>query len=390
MHFFFEPEKYMDSFYGPNQSDEYRALKKSLLEIPVNKILQNPEHTRTEFDERELESLAKTINTIGLRHPITVYADGESFVVVSGERRLRAVKLLNREVISAFVVDMKEFTSIKISLMENIGSSDLDPFDLANGLERLRVAEDLIQEDFREMLNITQTNVSKILSVRHLCEEVRDLYRANKEHVNVTNIREFASKTKNRTPDEQVILFKRVLEINDKRDFIRAIRDGQEVGLLINGGDIANNSEADEGGAAQPERNQPEGRRGPRPQGQNLSASDRIEIIQDHVQAILDDLRVDDDYLLTTEFEFEKLEYIISKLMQMYIAMFILFSKESKYPALKGIEQAIENFGNDVLFHREIYDTSCKDHLKLLVEKIRDIDKMIGPQEEDSCTLVPV
>jgi ParB/RepB/Spo0J family partition protein len=390
MHFFFEPEKYIDSFYGPNQSDEYRALKKSLIEIPVNKILQNPDHTRTEFNERELESLAKTIDTIGLRHPITVYADGEFFVVVSGERRLRAFKILNREVISAFVVDKKEFTTIKISLMENIGRSDLDPFDLANGLERLRIAEDLIQEDFREMLNITQTNVSKILSVRHLCDEVRDIYRANKENVNVTNIREFASKTKNRTPDEQVILFKRVLEINDKRDFIRAIRDGQEVGFLVNGGDIANNREGFEGWAAQPERIKPEGMRGPRPQGQNLTASDRIKIIHDNVLLIMDNLRLDDDYLLTTEFDFDKLERIISRLTLTYITMFILFSEQSKYPALTGIEQAIQNFGNDVSFHPENYDTACKNHLKLLVRKIQEIDCTIGPQEEDSCTLVPV
>ena len=85
-----------------------------------------------------------------------------------------------------------------------------------------------------------------------------------------------------------------------------------------------------------------------------------------------------------------ELEYIISKLSLIYIMMASLLNREKKYPALTGVGLAIEIFGNDVLFHREIYDTSCKDHLKLLVEKIQNIDKMIGLQEEDSCTLVPV
>jgi ParB family transcriptional regulator, chromosome partitioning protein len=71
--------------------------------IPVNDVLPNPDQPRTIFDEEELRGLAQSISETGLIQPIVVEKAGDRYVLVDGERRLRACKLLKLEKIEAVV-----------------------------------------------------------------------------------------------------------------------------------------------------------------------------------------------------------------------------------------------------------------------------------------------
>jgi N6-adenosine-specific RNA methylase IME4 len=59
--------------------------------------------TRHRRDMGDIDALAKSISEVGLLHPIVVRPDG---VLVAGERRLRAAKLLGWETIPVTVVDL--------------------------------------------------------------------------------------------------------------------------------------------------------------------------------------------------------------------------------------------------------------------------------------------
>lgn len=72
--------------------------------IAVHNISPNPEQPRLNFDEDELEGLAQSMKSSGLVQPITVDRRGKNhYILVDGERRLRAAKLLGWTMIEAYI-----------------------------------------------------------------------------------------------------------------------------------------------------------------------------------------------------------------------------------------------------------------------------------------------
>jgi ParB/RepB/Spo0J family partition protein len=98
---------------------------------------------RTRFDEGELATLAANLRTTdGLVQPLAVQA-GESgqFVLIAGERRLRAAKQAGFEKVPVIVLDGDK--AKVAALAENLIRVDLDPVEVAHGLQALADAEGL-------------------------------------------------------------------------------------------------------------------------------------------------------------------------------------------------------------------------------------------------------
>jgi chromosome segregation DNA-binding protein len=63
-------------------------------EVPISQIRTNPYQPRRQFSEEALEELAASIREMGVLQPIIVRQEGEgNYVLVAGERRLRAARL---------------------------------------------------------------------------------------------------------------------------------------------------------------------------------------------------------------------------------------------------------------------------------------------------------
>ena len=76
----------------------------NVIELPLDQIAINPFQPRTHFDEEGISELAKSIKELGIIQPITVRKIGfQSYQLISGERRFRAVKQLEMESIPAFI-----------------------------------------------------------------------------------------------------------------------------------------------------------------------------------------------------------------------------------------------------------------------------------------------
>ena len=71
--------------------------------INVSDIKKNPYQPRTNFNEKDLESLKQSIEENGLLQPITVRKSVFGYTLIAGERRWRAFKSLNRSKIDAIV-----------------------------------------------------------------------------------------------------------------------------------------------------------------------------------------------------------------------------------------------------------------------------------------------
>src|SRR4051812_26686220 len=88
--------------------------------IPLDKIVPSPYQTRKTFDEEKLQELAQTLKEHGLMNAICVRPAGDGFELISGERRLRAAKLLGWTQIDAKVEAIPDQEAAERVVVENL------------------------------------------------------------------------------------------------------------------------------------------------------------------------------------------------------------------------------------------------------------------------------
>lgn len=142
--------------------------------IPQDMIDPNPDQPRRRFDFDELEGLAQSIRENGILQPITVKkTDDKRFELVSGERRLRAARLVGFTRVPAIVVDIDEKDSAIFSIIENLQRQGLDFFEEAEAIERLINDYAMSREDVARKLGLAQSTVSNKLRILRLPEDMR-------------------------------------------------------------------------------------------------------------------------------------------------------------------------------------------------------------------------
>lgn len=137
-------------------------------------ILPNPNQPRVRFDYSELEGLASSIRTSGLLQPINVRPlDGGKFELISGERRLRAARMVGLTKLPCIVMDVNDSQSALFALIENVQRQNLDFFEEAEAIEKLTSEHGLSQEEISKKLGKAQSTLSNKLRLLRLPEEMR-------------------------------------------------------------------------------------------------------------------------------------------------------------------------------------------------------------------------
>jgi ParB family chromosome partitioning protein len=146
-----------------------------LLEIPVGAVQPNPRQPRTLFEDEALESLARSIQEVGVLQPIVVRKVGEAFELIAGERRLRAARLAGLATVPAVVRDSDDTESLREALIENIHREDLNPIELADAYRELLEELGLKQETLAERLGMSRSNIANTIRLLQLPSEVQQL-----------------------------------------------------------------------------------------------------------------------------------------------------------------------------------------------------------------------
>ena len=149
-------------------------------EINVNDISLNPDQPRTNFNQNSLEQLASSINELGLIQPITVKEKDGKYILISGERRLRAFKKLNLDSIPAYIRKANDQSSLEMALVENIQRRDLDAIEIAISYKRLIEELNLSHDEMSKKLGkdrSTITNYIRLLKLDPIIQSgIRDKF----------------------------------------------------------------------------------------------------------------------------------------------------------------------------------------------------------------------
>ncbi|MDV2581602.1 nucleoid occlusion protein [Alkalibacillus haloalkaliphilus] len=164
----------LSRLFGKNEtkSDEQQSniQANEVVEIEVSKIQPNQYQPRTIFDEEKISELAQTIHTHGMIQPIVVrkLEDHDSYELIAGERRWRAVTSLEWETIPAIVKNMTDTETASVALIENLQREELTVVEEAIAYDQLLHTHGLTQEALAQRLGKSQSTIANKLRLLKL------------------------------------------------------------------------------------------------------------------------------------------------------------------------------------------------------------------------------
>ena len=141
----------------------------SINEIPVDKIMANPNQPRRDFDEDTLAELSASIRELGIVQPITLRDQGDgTYLIIAGERRWRASQMAGLQTIPAYVRTVYDENMMEMALIENIQREDLNSMEIALAYQNLMEQYNLTQERLSERVGKNRSTVTNYLRLLKL------------------------------------------------------------------------------------------------------------------------------------------------------------------------------------------------------------------------------
>lgn len=154
-----------DAGFGAPSQDQ-------LLRVPVALIQPNPHQPRAHFEPNALNELSESIRLHGVLAPLLVRREGAGFVLLAGERRLRAAGMAGLTEVPVFVraeaADARG--QLELALVENLMREDLDVVEAARGYQKLIQDYGYTQEKVAQRVGRARVSVTHALSVLRLPE----------------------------------------------------------------------------------------------------------------------------------------------------------------------------------------------------------------------------
>ena len=212
------------------EKKEDNSSGEKVLLLEVDKIKADPNQPRKFFNAEDIQSLADDIKSHGLIQPIIVRTDGlGQYIVIAGERRLRAFQLLNEPKIRAILRNDYSSDNLGyIQIAENIKRADLKFYELAEfiiskvedgvkqstladeiGLSRTEISRYMAWKEAPEYLKEAKDKFSSIRAFADLVklakdegENVENFIKSNEERITAANVADFKKSLKE--PEEEI------------------------------------------------------------------------------------------------------------------------------------------------------------------------------------------
>jgi ParB family chromosome partitioning protein len=151
------------------------ATNEQIIELEIDQIIPNKEQPRTLFPEETLNELAESIKEHGLLQPIIIKPSGNNrYMLVAGERRLRAAKIAGLHKIPVLIRDYNAKYVPILALMENVQREDLTPIEEAIALQTVIDKLQLTHEELGNKIGKSRVYVTNMLGLLSLPRTVME------------------------------------------------------------------------------------------------------------------------------------------------------------------------------------------------------------------------
>ncbi|MFA5454113.1 MAG: ParB/RepB/Spo0J family partition protein [Sulfurimonas sp.] len=149
------------------------SQKDSVIEIALKDIRPNPFQPRKHFEESSLYELGESIKNDGLIQPIIVTEDVDGYVLIAGERRLRASKLAKLKTIRAIILNSDEQKMRQFALIENIQRDELNSIELAHAYGELIKLHNITQDELSTRIHKSRTHITNTIRLLQLSQKTQ-------------------------------------------------------------------------------------------------------------------------------------------------------------------------------------------------------------------------
>ncbi|MCD4672905.1 MAG: ParB/RepB/Spo0J family partition protein [Anaerolineaceae bacterium] len=140
------------------------------IEAPIKKVIANPHQPRQKMHEEQLQELAASITEHGVIQPLIVTYDDkkDQYILIAGERRLRASSLAGLETVPVLVREASSQQQLELALIENVQRTDLTPLETADAYQHLNEEFALSHEEIANRVGKSRTAVTNTLRLLKL------------------------------------------------------------------------------------------------------------------------------------------------------------------------------------------------------------------------------
>ncbi len=136
--------------------------------LEINKIKPSKYQPRKNFASKPLEELAQSIRENGILQPLIVTEDGDGYMLIAGERRLRASRIAGLDAVPCIVTHHNDQKCAELAIIENIQREGLSFFEEAEGYARLIDEFSLTQQEIAKRVCKKQSTISNKLRLLKL------------------------------------------------------------------------------------------------------------------------------------------------------------------------------------------------------------------------------
>jgi ParB family chromosome partitioning protein len=156
-----------------------------VLQLSADAIVRNPRQPRkSDFDPKDLEELASSIQEHGIIQPLIVSpGEGGTYILIAGERRLRAAKQVGLHTVPVVVRQASDRELLELALIENIQRADLNPLEEADAYRQLTQDFGLSHEEVARRVGKSRPAVSNTLRLLELSETVKKVLVESYSHM---------------------------------------------------------------------------------------------------------------------------------------------------------------------------------------------------------------
>ncbi len=149
---------------------------RAIQEVDIEKLHPNSLQPRTSLNEERLEELTESIRRHGVLQPILVRRSPQGFEIIAGERRWRAAQRAGLRTVPVILEeDVDEGRKLELALVENLQREDLNPIELARGIQKLIETFRMTQEEVAERIGKKRSTVANLLRLLELPEDIQAL-----------------------------------------------------------------------------------------------------------------------------------------------------------------------------------------------------------------------
>jgi ParB family chromosome partitioning protein len=143
-----------------------------VVNIELDKIKANPFQPRKHFDRSALQELSDSIRMNGVLQPIIVKKINNGYLLVAGERRVRASEMAGFKTIPAIIRDYNDQYLAELALLENIQREDLTIVEEAKAYKNVIDTLDLTHLELANKIGKSRSYVSNALGILSLPDSV--------------------------------------------------------------------------------------------------------------------------------------------------------------------------------------------------------------------------